>query len=232
MKSVLLTGANRGIGLEFSRQFLQRGWRVLASCRHPENAAELQSLENTFPERLTIYPLDVCNETQIHTAVKQVHAQVGKLDLLVNNAGIYPGAERLGTLDAATMLDTLHTNAVGPAMLAQAFAGLLKKGSESKIINITSGMGSISRAGRGGHYSYRASKAALNMLTRLLAAQLLASGITAVALHPGWVRTDMGGRGASLSKEQSVRSMIEVIEGLSLADSGRFLQWDGVELPW
>jgi len=231
MKRILVTGANRGLGLEFSRQALARGDRVFAAARKPSKGHDLESLQNEHAEQLSILPLDVRDEEQIGAAVSEVGKQVEGLDLLINNAGVYPRGESFGNLNEATMLDTLHTNTVAPILMAQAFADLLSKGDEPKLVNISSLMGSIART-MGGSYSYRASKAGLNMYSKVLSSDLRPMGITVVVIHPGWVKTDMGGRGASLSLEQSISEMFKVIDEIGMADTGRYLQWDGAELPW
>ena len=154
------------------------------------------------------------------------------LDLLINNAGVGGSQAALAGLDAATFMDTYRVNVVGPLLVSQAFAELLAQGVDALLISITSRMGSIADNGGGGWYDYRASKAALNMLNANLALELRGRKIAAVVLHPGWVQTDMGGAGATLSVDESVSGMLAVIDGLTLEDSGRFLDWNGQEIPW
>ena len=232
MKRILITGANRGLGLEFTRQLLERGDRVFAARRNALETHDLEKLQAEYAEQLSVLELDVRDEDQINEIVATVSEHSDRLDLLINNAGVYPRGERFGNLNGATMLDTLHTNSVAPMLVAQAFADLLSKGDEPKVVNISSGMGSIARTGGGGNYSYRASKAGLNMFSKVLAGDMRSKGITVIVIHPGWVQTDMGGSGASLSPEKSISSMLKVINEIGLADSGRYLQWDGAELPW
>jgi NAD(P)-dependent dehydrogenase (short-subunit alcohol dehydrogenase family) len=226
------TGANRGIGLELTRQSLQRGDRVFASCRLPDQAEALQQLQGEFPDRLTVLPLDVTETSQIDAAVKVVSSHTDALDLLLNNAAVAVSGERLGNLDPLVIIDAISVNSVAPIIIAQSLLPLLKKGREPKIINITSQLGSISRKASGGRYSYDGSKAALNMFTRTLAFEVLPHNILAVVMHPGWVRTDMGGSSAPLSVEESARGILQVAGNLTKDDVGRFLQWDGAELPW
>ena len=173
----------------------------------------------------------------IADAVEHVADETGALDLLINNAGINGGgtSDRFGSVEAETMMQVLRVNTVGPHLMTQAFADLLRTGAETGravVVNVTSQLGSISRTSGGGWHSYKASKAALNMCTRLQAAELKGDGVIAVALHPGWVRTDMGGSNARLSTEESVAGMIEVIDDLTSEDAGRFLTYDGQELSW
>ena len=232
MKRILITGANRGIGLEFTRQLLQRGERVFAARRNPIDNPALDKLQAEFPEQLSVHDLDVRNEEQINALASSLAEQTETLDWLINGAAIYPKGEGLGHLESASMLDTLHTNTIAPMLVSQAFVKLLSNGDESKIINISSRMGSIAQVSGAGSYSYRASKSGLNMYSKVLANDLHSQGISVLIIHPGWVKTDMGGTGASLSPEHSVESMLKVIEDFTLADTGRILQWDGEELPW
>jgi NAD(P)-dependent dehydrogenase (short-subunit alcohol dehydrogenase family) len=231
MKRILITGANRGLGLEFTRQLLERGDRVFAARRDPLKSHDLEKLQKKHGEQLSILQLDVRDEDRIVEVVAEVNEQVEGLDLLINNAGMYPRGESFGNLNEATMLDTLHTNTVAPILVTQALTDLLSKGNEPKVVNISSGMGSIART-VGGSYSYRASKAGLNMYSKVLSSDLRSMGITVVVVHPGWVQTDMGGSGGSLSPEQSISEMLKVIDKIGLKDTGRYLQWDGSELPW
>jgi NAD(P)-dependent dehydrogenase (short-subunit alcohol dehydrogenase family) len=232
MRRILITGANRGIGLEFTRQLLQRGERVFAARRNPVDNPDLDKLQAEFPDQLSVHDLDVRNEEQIKSLAASLSNQTDALDWLINGAAIYPKRERIGSLDGASMLDTLHTNTIAPMLVSQAFVKLLSNGDESKIINVSSRMGSIAQVSGAGSYSYRASKSGLNMYSKVLANELQAQGISVLIIHPGWVKTDMGGSSASLTPEHSVASMLKVIDGFTLADTGRFLQWDGEELPW
>lgn len=232
MRHILITGANRGLGLELTRQTLTEGERVFATCRLPEEARALHSMADEHPDRLSILPLDVTDEASIITAEEMVRTQADHLDILINNAGVNPRGERLGDLEAETLLHTFHVNSVGPMMVTQQFLDLLRAGERSKIVNISSQMGSLIQKKSGGSYSYCTSKAALNMLTRALAFDLRSEGIIVVAMHPGWVRTDMGGNHAPLSPVESVSGMLRVIDRLRPADTGRFLTWRGRKHPW
>jgi NAD(P)-dependent dehydrogenase (short-subunit alcohol dehydrogenase family) len=232
MRRVLITGANRGIGLELVRQCLGRGDRVFAACRAPQQAAQLKALGGA--ERLTVVAMEVADEQSIRAACEAVRSQTDGLDVLINNAGIYKkGRDGLSTFEVVEMLEVFRVNSIGPLVVVREFLDLLRKGNAPKVANVSSEMGSIGRKHNGSEYGYSASKAALNMISRLLSFDLRRDGIAVVTfLHPGWVKTDMGGRGAPLEPEVSVRGMLAVIDSLTLADSGRFLQWDGQELPW
>ena len=232
MKRVFVTGTNRGIGLEFVRQYLARGDRLFATCRRLDMAADLQALAAAYPDRLTICHLILTDQRSIAASHDLVAGMVDGLDVLINNAGYYAKRERLGNLSAESIIDVFAVNSVAPLMIAQAYLDLLRAGERPRIVNITSQMGSLARKRSGGDYSYCASKAALNMLTRALAFDVQRLGITTVMMHPGWVKTDMGGAGAPLAPEEAVRGMIQVIDQLQPGDAGRFLQWDGRELPW
>jgi len=229
----LVTGANRGLGLEFVRQLLARGDRVVATCRHPGKATALNTLAGEHPGRLHVLPLDVADPRAIAELQRELLllADDGdRLDLLVNGAGVLHSGERFGSVSAVNLDDSFRTNAMGPFLLTQALAPRLADG--ARVANITSQLGSIANTTRFGTPSYDISKAAQNMATALLAAALRERGILVVALHPGWVQTDMGGSGANVTPADSVAGLLRVIGGLKPADSGRFLDWRGQSLPW
>ena len=229
----LVTGANRGLGLEFVRQLLARGDRVVATCRHPGKATALNTLAGEHPGRLHVLPLDVADPRAIAELQRELLllADDGdRLDLLVNGAGVLHSGERFGSVSAVNLDDSFRTNAMGPFLLTQALAPRLADG--ARVANITSQLGSIANTTRFGTPSYDISKAAQNMATALLAAALRERGILVVALHPGWVQTDMGGLGANVTPADSVAGLLRVIGGLKPADSGRFLDWRGQSLPW
>lgn len=232
MLRILITGANRGLGLEFTRQYLARGERVFAGCRAPEKAEALRDLARQYGDALTLLQLDVTDVASIAAAAAQVASHTGALDLLLNNAGFYPHGERPSNLDAETMMRTYRINCVGPVMVAQHCLALLRNGMRPTIVNLSSQLGSLARKKSGGAYSYGSSKAALNMLTRALSFDLRPDGIIAVAVHPGWVQTDMGGAAAPLTPPESIRGLVRVIDGLTLAESGGFFNYDGTTLPW
>jgi NAD(P)-dependent dehydrogenase (short-subunit alcohol dehydrogenase family) len=227
MRRVLITGASRGIGLEFVRQFLERGDRVFAACRDPENADDLHDL--AAPD-LHIVTLDVTDQRSIDSSYAVVRAQTDALDLLINNAGISNDDDELGSLSFESLMQIYRVNAAAPVLIAQRYLDLLRRGHDPKLVGITSEHGSLESKPDGGPYGYSASKAALNMLMRTLAFE--ARGVTTFVLDPGWVRTDMGGQSASLSPEESVSGMIEVIEAVTPEHAGGFFRWDGAGMPW
>jgi NAD(P)-dependent dehydrogenase (short-subunit alcohol dehydrogenase family) len=226
----LVTGANRGLGLEFVRQLLARGDHVIATCRHPGKATLLNPLAGEFPGRLHVLPLDVGDPKSIAELARELPLVCETLDLLVNCAGVLHSGERFGNLGAANLDDSFRTNARGPLLLAQALAPMLVDG--ARIANITSELGSIAGLTRFGTPSYNISKAAQNMATALLAKALATRGIIVLALHPGWVQTDMGGNDATLAPAQSVQGLLRVIDGATLQSSGRFFDWRGETMEW
>lgn len=238
MQRILITGANRGLGLEFTRRYLKRGEHVFVGCRRPEAARHLREMQATYPRRLTIVPLDVADTRAIRTSHAAVRAQVDGLDLLINNAGIYSSRgsdappERLGGLNFEEALTVLRSNAVAPLIVAQQFLDLLQAGDDPKIVSISSGLGSVSANTGGFPYYYSASKAALNMFMRSLAVDAKRWGIITVLLDPGWVSTDMGGRRAPTTPQQSVDGMIRLIDTLTPEHNGRFFTWQGHEQVW
>ncbi len=229
-KHCLVTGANRGIGLEFVRQLLARGDRVIATCRHPGKATALNTLTGEYPGRLHVLPLDVANEKSRAELVRELPLVAGRVDLLINNAGVLHSGERFGLLSAAHLDDSFRTNASGPLLLTEALTPALSEG--ATVANVSSTLGSIANTSRFGTPSYNISKAAQNMATVLLAHALRDRGIRVVALHPGWVQTEMGGDGAQIAATASVAGLLRVIDGLTLDDSGRFLDWQGQAQPW
>ena len=230
---VLVTGGNRGIGLAFVRQLLARGDRVVATCRQPGKATALNALAGEHPGRLRVLPLDVAeakSRAELLRELPLVLGDDGRLDLLVNNAGVLHSGERFGHVEQPVLEDSLRTNAVGPFLLAQALAPLLADG--AKIANISSQLGSIANTGRFGTPSYDISKAAQNMASVLLARALAERGIVVLALHPGWVQTEMGGAGAQVAPVDAVAGLLRVIDAATPAQSGTFVDWRGDALPW
>jgi NAD(P)-dependent dehydrogenase (short-subunit alcohol dehydrogenase family) len=233
-RQALVTGANRGIGLEATRQLLARGERVIATARNPGRANALNALAGEHPGRLHVLPLDVA-APESHAALLGELPLVlgddgGRIDLLLNNAGVLHSGERFGTTGADFLADSFRINAMGPFLLAQALAPWLADG--ARIGNVSSQLGSISNTDRYGTPSYCISKAAQNMATRLLAAALRERGIVVLALHPGWVRTAMGGEGAQVEPADAASGLLRVLDRASAGDSGSFLDWQGKPLPW
>jgi NAD(P)-dependent dehydrogenase (short-subunit alcohol dehydrogenase family) len=228
----LVTGANRGLGLEFVRQLLARGDRVVATARHPGRASALNALAGEHPGRLHVLPLDVAQDKSRQQLAHELPLVLGDetLGLLVNNAGVMHSGERWGHVEPAILEDSLRTNALGPFLLTQALAPRLRDG--GIVANLSSGMGSIADAHEFRAPSYCISKAAQNMATAQLARALAPRHITVVALCPGWVRTDMGGASAPVTSADSVAGLLRVLDGLKPSDSGRFLDWQGTPMPW
>jgi NAD(P)-dependent dehydrogenase (short-subunit alcohol dehydrogenase family) len=232
MKTILLTGANRGIGLEFCRQYANDGWHVIACCRYPEKADGLNKLAAQHPGLIKIHALDVADLAQIERLGRTLSDET--VDLLINNAGIYPKSDTrgFGQTNYADWITAFNINTMAPLKMAETFAQQISRGKQKIIATLTSQMGSIEDNGSGGSYQYRSTKAAANMVVKSLAIDLKQSGITAVVLHPGWVKTDMGGPNAMITVEQSVTGMRQVIDSLTPHDSGKFLNYSGEVIPW
>jgi NAD(P)-dependent dehydrogenase (short-subunit alcohol dehydrogenase family) len=226
----LVSGANRGLGFEMTRQLLARGDRVVAACRHPGRALALTRLAGEHPGRIHILPLDLRDDRSIAELAREVGALDLDLDLVVNNAGVLVEGERFGSIEGASLRESFAVNAAGAFLLTQALNAQLADG--AKIVNLSSTLGSIARTESLYSPSYSISKAALNMATRLLAIALRERGIVIVALSPGWVRTEMGGAGAPLKPEAAITSILRVIDHLAASDSGRFLTQNGETIAW
>jgi NAD(P)-dependent dehydrogenase (short-subunit alcohol dehydrogenase family) len=231
MRTVLVTGANRGIGLEFVRQYAEGGDRVIAGVRDPDGATDLKAIADASDGRVSIHRVDVSDDASVAAFRKDVGDQ--PVDILLAVAGVMgpEKQQRLGELDFPGWLGTLSVNALGPVRLADAFVDNVRKGRAKKMIAITSGMGSTAESG-GGYLAYRMSKAGLNNAWRNISIELKGDRIVCVALNPGWVKTDMGGPSANITVEQSVSNMRKRIDGYGLSDSGRFLSWDGKQFGW
>ncbi len=230
MSTVLITGANRGIGFEFVSQYAADGARVMACTRVPGEAKELIALAAKSNGRVTVHPVEMASAASITHLVQELDES--PIDILINNAGVYGGDHQtLGDLDYEAWSRTFAVNTIGPVRLLTALLPNLKKGKEKKAIAITSGMGST--AGHDGSaLIYRSSKAALNNAMRGLALAMRGDGIIVVLFHPGWVKTDMGGRNASLTPDVSVAAQRKLISALTASDSGRYLSFDGQEIAW
>lgn len=227
MDHVLISGTSRGIGLEFVRQLLDRGDHVVACCRHPAQAHELAALDGP---QLTIIELDVSDLAAI--AALPDHLPALPYSIYINNAGIYGRTQSLGQADPAEWLDVFTVNTIAPLLMARHIAPLMTEASPAKLVFLSSKMGSIADNTSGGTYLYRSSKTALNQVVKSLSIDLAGRGIAVASLHPGWVRTDMGGPNGLIDTGTSVRGMLEVIDSLTLASSGRFFNYDGQEIPW
>ncbi len=231
MPSVLVTGANRGLGLEFARQYAADEWQVFAACREPDAAKELKQIASKSGGRIRVLKLDVTDTASVRAAAAELKGE--PIDLLVNNAGVgSPRNQQLGSLDYAAWARVLDANTLGPMRVVEAFLGNVSKGKQKRIVTITSAMGSIEDNTSGGSYAYRSSKAAVNIVVKSLSIDLASRGITCVVMHPGWVRTDMGGQGGKLSPAESIQSLRSVIAKLRPEDSGKFLNYNGEPYSW
>jgi NAD(P)-dependent dehydrogenase (short-subunit alcohol dehydrogenase family) len=231
MASVLITGANRGLGLEFARQYAAAGWRVFACCRNPGEAPALHELSRTAPAGVRVHALDVVDFARIEELARELRDE--PLDVLLNNAGVYgPSKMVLGRIDYRAWADVFAVNTMAPLKMAECFADNVARSGRKVLACLSSQLGSIAGNTSGRHYLYRSTKAALNSVVRSLAVDLRPRGVIAVALHPGWVQTDMGGADADLRPADSARAVIEVLARLRPEDSGKFLSYTGAELPW
>ena len=231
MSTVLITGANRGLGLEFTRQYAAEGWQVLACCRHPEQADALNAMAHRSHGQVRVLTLDVAELDTIDTLAKTL--QGTPIDLIINNAGIYPDRNSgFGQIDYDAWMMAFLVNTMAPLKVAEAFLPHLERGQGKLIATVSSKMGSLDDNTSGGCYLYRSSKSAVNMVMKSLSLDLAARGIRAVILHPGWVQTDMGGPNALITPEQSVSGTRRVLEQATSKQSGRFLSYDGSEVPW
>jgi len=229
LETILITGASRGIGLALARELVSHGNRVFAGCRKPGSAAGLSALEAKHPDLLSVVTLDVDSDSSVAAAAKAVIAKNPALDALVNNAAVFPeeGNESILDMDLAHFRAAFETNVLGVIRVTRAFLPLLEKAKNPRVVNISSGAGSISDKTDFGYYAYSASKAALNMVTRAMAAEFKPRGIAFAAVSPGWVRTEMGGPNAPLTPEESARSLANTIAKLSMKETSAFLDRDG-----
>lgn len=225
----LITGANRGIGLELVRQLLARKERVTATARMPAQADALQQLKGDFGDALQILPLDVGDDASI--AALGSALGTSPLDVLINNAGI-GSRDNLASFTRKQALEVYETNAVAPMLVARALLPALRANKHAKVVNISSLMGSVADNSSGGSVAYRMSKAALNMATKCLSIELASDGIVVAALHPGWVKTDMGGTNAPVEIPDSAKGILKVIDGLEAEAAGTLIDFTGKTLPF
>lgn len=231
MNSVLITGCSRGIGLELAYQYARDGARVHACARAPERSEALQALAARFPQLIELHALDITQDSQIRALAQALGDSV--LDLVIHNAGCYgPSGVKFGEVDREIWHHVLNTNTVSPMMLTQALVGRVAASGKGIVAFISSKVGSIADNHSGGGYYYRSSKTALNQVVKSLSVDLAGYGIRVVALHPGWVKTDMGGPNALIEPEESVRGMRQQLDRLTAQQSGSFLNYDGSVIPW
>lgn len=226
MATYFITGANRGLGLEFAKQIASRsqGDKIIAAARNPEAAAELRKFATS------VVQLDLGDSNSINSLSERIGNE--PIDVLINNAGISGEAKSVANLGIVEMRRVFEVNAFAPMLVTRALLSNLRAGKRRTIFNVTSVLGSIARNDGGSTYTYRASKTALNQFTASLAHELRPEGFTCVVVHPGWVQTDMGGPKAPLTPPQSVAGMLSVLDGLSSAESGRYMDYQGEPLPW
>jgi NAD(P)-dependent dehydrogenase (short-subunit alcohol dehydrogenase family) len=225
----MITSANRGLGLEFARQYAADGWWVFAACRDPDAAYDLDKLART--QSVTVFPMDVTDQSSIRQAAARLKDE--SIDVLLNSAGIAgkPG-QRAGNIDYESWAQVLNVNTMGPLRVTEAFIEHVARSERKLIVTITSGLGSLTDNTSGGVIPYRSSKAAVNMAMRSAAIDLAPRGIACVLVNPGWVKTDMGGPGAPLDPSESVAALKSLIATFGLAHSGKFFNYDGREYPW
>ena len=229
METILITGANRGLGLEFVRQYAPTGATLLACCRDPQNASELQALQKHHAN-IRIYPLDISNTQDIQKLASQIQEPI---DILINNAGILEKEEGFGNLSTDTFVQTFLINSIAPLKMTEAFSKQVAKSNRKLIVCISSSMGSIGENSSGNYYSYRTSKAALNMAMKTAAFDLAPQGINVLLLHPGWVKTRMGGEDAAIEPAKSIAGMRKVIENYQPKPAEvAFYRFDGTVVAW
>ena len=221
MATIIITGANRGLGLEMARQYAANGWQVIGTAREPEKAQDLQAIEG-----VTVMQLDAADDASVTRFAEQLSDQT--VDLFINNAGIFGPSE----FDPEAWLDLFNVNVIGPVRLANALKDNVARSGDKKMVVLSSQVGSIAENETGSMIYYRTSKAAVNQAWKCLAQQWQDEGMTLAMLHPGWVQTDMGGGNADLTPEESVEGMRTVIDGLTHDQNARFYDYSGREIPW
>ena len=224
MTTIMITGASRGLGLEFARQFYNEECRVIATCRSPKDANELNAIGD-----IDVHALDVTDDKSVTTLADKLRGE--NIDILINNAGVIGQRDGFGRIDYDIWAKTMDTNVFGPMRVAEAFRDNVMNSYKKQMIFITSRMGSITEAVPNA-YVYRSSKAALNMAVKCLSAELGEQGLIAVLFHPGHVQTDMGGQAAPVTPQKSIAGMKNQIVALTRDDNGRFLSYDGRQIPW
>ena len=232
MDSVLITGANRGIGFEFTKQFYDAGWRVFACCRDPaaENSRDLNMLAGWSSRYVTVHRLDVTKHDEVDALAKRLEPEI--IDIVINNAGVNGPKQPFGDTDYELWAESMATNVFGPMKMAEAFVDHVARSERKIIATVSSRMGSITQAAGDQRHTYRSSKTAVNMVMKNLAEYVADRGITTVSFSPGWVKTEMGGPGATVEIDETVTGMRSILEKLTSADSGKFIHYDGTELPW
>ncbi|WP_111977257.1 SDR family oxidoreductase [Algibacillus agarilyticus] len=230
MKTILITGANRGIGFSLTNHYASEGCKVFATCRNLHHAEDLLTLAKEN-ENIIVHDLDVSEATSIKNLALELSGET--IDILINNAGVYgPKGIENHMITADEWLDVLRINTIAPFMVTQAFEANLARSHVKKIAFLSSKMGSMADNGSGGSYIYRSSKAALNSVVKSLSIDLVTKEIKVVALHPGWVLTEMGGPNALINTDESTLGLTKVIDNLTDEQSGQFISFDGTVIPW
>lgn len=227
MPTVLITGANRGLGLEFAKQYAADGWSVIATCRNPIGVGELAEIEGD----IAVYGLDVTDQASIDRFAADLDGR--PIDVLLNNAGVYgPKGITAKDVKVEDWMPVMHANMMAPLMISRALLDNVKQGERKLIVCISSIMGSVEKGAAGSEYIYRSSKAGLNMAMACYAQEIADTGVAVVMFHPGWVQTDMGGPSATLTPTESINGLRASIENLSAEDNGTFKNYDGTPMPW
>ena len=230
MTNVLITGANRGLGLGFVKSFLAKNINVICTARNIPGSTELLECKKKYPDNLKILELDLLGENSENTLSDLLSDK--PIDIFINNAGVGNSNQRFGLVSSKPWLEVLKVNLIAPLTVTQSIIENIKKGSDKKIYFLSSQLGSIEENTSGGMYIYRSSKAALNQVVKSLSVDLKPMGITVISLHPGWVKTDMGGPNAPVSIDESIKGMMKVIDATDIRNTGTFLNFDGQGLPW
>ncbi len=229
--NILITGANRGIGLEMVRYSMEQGWRVFACCRNPHNADKLFNIAKLSNGQISVHIADMQELSTLQALSYELRNDA--IDMLINNAGVYGSDKnKFGSVDVESWLQAFQVNSIAPLKMVEAFSQQLQMGKLKVVACMSSKMGSMADNGYGSSYIYRSSKAALNAVVKSLSIDLKELGIITVALHPGWVKTEMGGPNAQISTGECVEQLFSHLSQLKEQDSGRFIDIDGADIPW
>ncbi len=229
--NILITGSNRGIGLEMVKYANEQGWRVFACCRNPHNADNLYNIAKLSNGQISVHIADMQELATLQALSYELRNDA--IDILINNAGIYGcDKNKFGSVDVESWLQAFQVNSIAPLKMVEAFSEQLSMGNRKLVVCMSSKMGSIADNGYGNSYIYRSSKAALNAVVKSLSIDLKEQRIISVALHPGWVKTDMGGPDAEITTRQCVEQLFRHLSELTIKDSGRFIDIDGSDIPW
>ena len=229
--NILITGANRGIGLAMTQYAMEQGWRVFACCRTPHNAENLFNIAKLSGGQISVHIADMQELSTLQALSYELRNDA--IDILINNAGIYGSTNNtFGSVDVESWLQAFQINSIAPLKMVEAFSEQIQMGQRKLVACMSSKMGSMADNGYGNSYIYRSSKAALNAVVKSLSIDLKKQGIISVALHPGWVKTEMGGPNAEISTRECVEQLFAQLSKLTMKDSGRFIDIDGSDIPW